>query len=88
MKRISCPQCNTKIKVLSAGNTDGARCVVSKADRKGGGEQLRKITNGSRYQMVLSCRCKGGLTFTVIGRSRADAITRLRRLRERRRQAA
>ncbi|MEA3225110.1 MAG: hypothetical protein U9Q07_04105 [Planctomycetota bacterium] len=86
MKRISCPRCKTKFKLLSAGNTDGAEYVVSKARRRGGGQRLRKVTNGSKYQMVLSCKCrpaeKSRTLLTIIGRSKAHAITMLRRWRD------
>lgn len=86
MKRTTCPHCNAKFKVLSAGNTDGAKYVVTKARRKGGGEQLKKVTGGSKYQLTMVCGCKAETTrtrFTIIGRSKAHAMHMLRRWRAR-----
>ncbi len=86
MKRTTCPRCNAKFKVLSAGNTDNAKYVVTKARRKGGGQQLKKVTRRCLYQMTLSCGCKTEKTrtrFTVIGRSKAHSMYMLRRWRAR-----
>lgn len=82
MKRIKCPKCRGKYKILSAGNTDHAQYIVAKSKRKGGGKRLKKITRGSQYQMILRCFCRDSnrkkKIFSIVGRSKAHAIMRLR----------
>jgi len=82
MKRITCPRCNIKLKVLSAGNTDGATYIETRPRRTNRGmRHLRKMTNGSKYQFTLSCGCKTDKSrtlLTIIGRSKAHATTMLR----------
>jgi len=85
MKRTTCPKCNIKFKVLSAGNTDGAKYVETRPRRtRRGIRHLKKVTNGSKYQFVLSCGCKtekSRTLLTIIGRSKAHATTMLRNWR-------
>jgi len=88
MKRINCPVCGEKFKVRSCGNTDGATYKVDRTKRvrhkvKRVPTRLRKVTQGSKYQITLSCMCKGDggaqKKTQVIGRSKAHTMFLLRR---------
>ena len=83
MKRIMCPKCKTQMVLKSEGNVNGEKFKTIRKKRDGSPRKRIRTTEGSKYQMVLTCRCReehGEETqTTVIARSKADARRDLKR---------
>ena len=88
MKKVKCPYCGDNLKLKTAGNTDGGKFEITRKAKRGSFgsfNRYKKITQGSKYQMVLVCNganrgqksCGGKMT--VVANSKADAHRRINR---------